>query len=875
MSKSRFSVAHAISQVLEQPLVDFVPDMPAILYEDELWVFIDNPEISDPTALKAVTDIYEAPVSDTVSGVHYVLTKWVPGAQERVTMGLGRSAVSVRLALRKLLDLPATFDTSQEDSITEALSAIRQLNTEPIRMSLVDSQEERHLDAATKLIELLNKPRLRGGNLLFVEAEAGKGKTILLASAAQSMRADKRGKLPIFIPLRKLPLESGVAWEQITQLIGVVGKGAERLIRAIRAGLVTIFLDGLDEVSGRYDKNLIRDLLQLITDRLDAQNAVVILSGRRTEARHLSTDNWQIVSVELPELDSLNFKNYVSSVLDSLILQSDLPVEIPQEYAELMGGRPADDQVNRERDTIVEWILEIFPEVAKEPSLFFIQGLAAIAIGRRAGNRAPLRSQDGKPYVPPIWDVCLIAALFACIRECSKVDSIAKLEYSVANQMRVLQGFAALSSAPSLANNPTPNELVPEAFQVDPVNSPEVYVAITRQNAKHALLYATEAAGAYRPQFLSDWIRCALITQIFNSEPPIGQLNRDDVLKLAASAERARYTFELLLPSALSGKPVDVEWLRAFDAAIADGFEAASANQWILRAAVGDACFNAPVSTPLPLAEITDVEFSGFFISKELNGSQYFLDGTQFVSSSITDVRLEEVSMRAVAFEGCEILNLELVDCDGPIVFEDCVIRGLKVKNIRSKGEPAITFGNCSFLGDGNLITQEISSYGESKYAPLVDFKDCFADSDIDSLLCGDWVATSKPPAGITREVARPVSKPEACLRRALRSFFPSHIGSGAALQARPYIRLSALGRGSMPVGSPGQDELQRIFETQGFTTGGRPDHLYGPWSSVAGASPAGVALRNELLEFLLDSTKCGPNVQRMLDKIAEHFPSN
>jgi hypothetical protein len=874
MLENGFSIAQAVANVIDQPLFDFALNTSAVIYEDELWVFIDNPEISSPEVLRAATDVCHATVPDTVSAVHYVLTEWVPTDHERVAMGLGRSVVSVRLALRKLLDLPATFDSSQEDSIAEALSAIRQLNTEPIKMSLVDSSGERHLDAATKLIESLNMPCASGGGLLFVEAEAGKGKTILLASVAKIMRADKRGKLPIFIPLRKLPLESGIAWENITQLVGVVGRGAERLIRAVKAGLVTIFLDGIDEVSGRYDKNLIRDLLQLITDRLEAQDAVVILSGRRTEARHLNPLDWRIFSVELPELDSPAFKDYVRSVLDGLIAQSELPVEVPREYIDLMGNRPADEQVKRERDHIVDWILGIFPEVAKEPSLFFVQGLAAIAIGRRAGNRAAL-SQDGRPYVPPIWDVCLSAAVFACIRECSKVDGIARSEYSVANQMHVLQGFAALSSAPSLANNPTPNELVPGAFQVDPVNSPEVYVAITRQNAKHALLYATEAAGAYRPQFLSDWIRCSLIAQIFDSNSSLCQLSRNNVLKLAAAAERARYTFELLLPSVLGDESVHAEWLQAFDAAIADGFEAASTNQWALRAAVGDNCFNATVANPLPLAEITDIEFLGFSIDKELSGSQYFLDGTQFVNSFIRNVRLEAVSMRAVVFSNCEISNLELVDCDGPIRFEDCTLRDLKISNVKSKGKPALTFDNCSFLGNENLIKQETSSYGETEYAPLVAFKDCFTDSDIDSLLSGEWVAMSMPITGISKEVAPIASKPEACLRRALRSFFPSHIGSGRSLQARPYIRLSALGRGSMPPGSPGQEELQRIFETQGFTTGGRSDHLYGPWSSVAGASASGVALRNELLEFLLDSAIRGPKVQLMLDKIAQHFPGN
>ena len=36
-----------------------------------------------------------------------------------------------------------------------------------------------------------------------------------------------------------------------------------------------------------------------------------------------------------------------------------------------------------------------------------------------------------------------------------------------------------------------------------------------------------------------------------------------------------------------------------------------------------------------------------------------------------------------------------------------------------------------------------------------------------------------------------------------------------------------------MPAGAPGQEELQKIFESVGFTTVGKSDHLYAPWSSV------------------------------------------
>lgn len=869
MGETRFDVATAIARTMEISLEEFVPGTRAFELDGELWVFVDDPSISSPEQLKAAANISQAILPDSVTAVHHVLIYWIPTGQEKVALGLGRTAETVRMALRKLLDLPSTFDASQETLITEALAPIRALGIQPVRMALVDQRGNRRLDAAHELAEHVRS----GGGLAFIEAEAGKGKTVLLASTAQSLRMDKRGKLPVFIPLRKLPLASGIVWDSITQLIGIVGEGADRLVRAVKSGLVTIFLDGIDEVSGRYDKNLIRDLLDLITQRLGSSESVVILSGRRTEARHLNNSSWAIFSVDLPDVASDDFKNYVGAVLDGLVSQSSRlsEIELPAEYDELIGTRPVDEQVIRERSDIVTWILDVFPEVAKEPSLFFVQGLAAIAIGRRSGNRASLRL-DGKPFVPTVRDVCLSAAVFACIREASKVDSIATQEYSVKNQMRVLEGLAALSSAPAAALAPTPNELVPKAFDVDPVNSPEVLVAITRQNAKHALLYATEAAGGYRPQFLSDWIRCALLAQIFKGETSMGHLRTEEALTLAASAERAKFTFESLLPSLLGDDAVDEQWRQAFDRAIAGGFEAASANLWFLRAAVGDERLSGTVHAPLPLAEITDVEFAGFVIDNELSGSDFFLDGNRFVNSSISNVRLQDVSLRDVSFENCTVSNLELIDCEGPIAFEGCDLTDVKIKNTRANKKPALHFNNCTFHGEGNLIVQDVPAYGETSYDPPVVFTECVSECDVDKLIGGDWSAKENALNGISTKMVQATSVAEACLRRALRAFFPSHIGDGSTLQVRRYIRLSALGRGSMPAGAPGQEELQRIFENVGFTTGGRSDHLYAPWSGVAGATQSGMELRTELLDFLRDENVRSLSVQRMILRLEAHF---
>ncbi|WP_370683056.1 NACHT domain-containing protein [Pseudomonas syringae pv. atrofaciens] len=871
MTEYVLNFAAALSMAIEKPIFEHTPTSSALIHDGELWVFVDAADIASPASLKAAVHIYDAPLPDKVSAVYFVLSRWLPDENEKVSLALGRSAVSVRFALRKLLDLPSTFEMSQEASIQEALAPIRQLDVDPISMRLVGTNKN-YENASQALSEMIRAPQSSGGGLIFVEAEAGKGKTILLASTAHMLREDKRGKLPIFIPLRKLPLESGVAWESITQLIGVVGEGSERLVRAVKSGLATVFLDGIDEVSGRYDKNVIRDLLQLMTDRLGSKDSVVILSGRRTEARHLNTDVWNVLSIELPDLTSPDFRHYVSSVLSGIIQQRSQPTYVPAKYLELIGDRPADEQVNRERDDIINWILDIFPEVAKEPSLFFVQGLVAIAIGRRAGNRATLKGQDNKPYLPPISDVCLSAAVFACIRESSKVDQVAIHEYSVENQMQALQGLAALASAPNMVGVPTPNELVPESFQVDPVNLPEVYVAITRQNAKHALLYATEAVGGYRPQFLSDWIRCALLAQTLNCPVPMGKLLRNEVLKLAVSAERAKYAFDVLVPSLLEQEPAPVEWLDAFQDAISAGYETASANQWILRASLGDERLTRRVNGPLPLAEITDTEFSGFTIGDELCGNDFFLDGSVFANSTISGVRLNSVSMQAVVFMGCDITGMELHDCEGPLTFVDCTLRGVVISNTQSSTKPALSFDTCAFLGDENRLSQQKPAYGNQDYGQVVCFNESYTEGNIERLLEGDWAGSEKPLTGICKKEPHTERHAVTCLRRALRTFFPSHTGSGTALQARRYIRLSALGRGSMPPGSPGQERLQQIFESVGFTTGGRADHLYGPWAGVVGVGLAGIDLRNELVEFLHDSSKQGSTVKKMIGKIEQYF---
>lgn len=869
MDQKHFDLAKAIATTMDRNLEPYAQGARAFELKAELWVFVDDPAISSPQLLNEATEISQKPTPNGLRAVHFVLPHWTPSGEELITLGLGLTAETVRMALQGLLDLPSTFDASQQLLINETLEPIRSLGIDPVRMTLVDQFGDRGLDAVAELTDRAYS----GAGLTFIEAEAGKGKSVLLASTAINLNNDKRGKLSVFIPLRKLPLSEGIAWESIAQLIGIVGQGANLLAQAVKSGLVTVLLDGIDEVAGRYDKNLVLDLLNLITLRLGSPESTVILSGRRTEARHLDNSDWTILNVDLPDVNGDDFRDYVTAVFDGIVERSRHAgeIELPAEYEELVGNRPADDLVIRERRSIVDWILEVFPEVAKEPSLFFVQGLAAIAISRRSGNRAPLHHEN-KAIIPKVRDVCLSAAVFACIREASKIDAIAAQEYSVKNQMRALQGLAALASAPPGTQVPTPNELVPEAFDVDPVNASEVHVAITRQNAKHALMYATEAAGAYRPQFLSDWIRCTLLTQIFTTNSAIAHLNRDQTLQLAASAERAKFTFETLLPSVLSDNAVNDDWRQALDRAVEKGIESASANLWFLRASVGDEALAVPVHAPLPLAEVTDIEFTGFEIGEELSGEDFFLDGNRVVNSSVSSVRLQGVSLSEVSFENCILSDVELVNCEGPITFEGCEFSGFSVKNIRSNKKPALKFVDCTFIGEKNLLVQDVSAYGDTAYGSPVIFENCDCDCDVAKLLQGDWTAKEEVLTGISRKSVQNMTSAEACLRRALRAFFPTHHGEGSALQARRYIRLSALGRGSMPAGSPGQEALKQILESVGFTDGGRSDHIYAPWSGVAGASQAGMELRTELLEFLRDGSNCSTRVRSMLTRIERFF---
>jgi hypothetical protein len=148
-------------------------------------------------------------------------------------------------------------------------------------------------------------------------------------------------------------------------------------------------------------------------------------------------------------------------------------------------------------------------------------------------------------------------------------------------------------------------------------------------------------------------------------------------------------------------------------------------------------------------------------------------------------------------------------------------------------------------------------------------FQDSLTDDSLPALIQGDWAGIMHGAIeGIQQSHQAPARDLAVdCLRRLLRTFFPLRVGAGNQHQVRQYIRISAIGRGAFPTGSPNPAALASILKSEGFTDGGRSDHLYAPWSSVAGATR--LELRNEMGAFLRTG-EMGSAIRRMLQRIRD-----
>jgi len=131
MKPEPFDIANALASTLDLLPVTIAGDTQAFVYDQEQWVFVDRHSIASPDDLRLASDICDVLLQE-VSAVRYVLLNWIPLGQaaskasetDHVALTLGKTAVTANFAVRKLLDIPATFEKSQQNLIEEALSIV-------------------------------------------------------------------------------------------------------------------------------------------------------------------------------------------------------------------------------------------------------------------------------------------------------------------------------------------------------------------------------------------------------------------------------------------------------------------------------------------------------------------------------------------------------------------------------------------------------------------------------------------------------------------------------------------------------------------------------------------------------------------------------
>jgi uncharacterized protein YjbI with pentapeptide repeats len=792
-------------------------------------------------------------------------------------LGRGVRALSAHSATARLIGLPSQGLIAQQRLLEQVLQSLKiqgSYEISPLRLRIGGEQHE---DAAEWLTGALSwEARRMNGRLLYLRSEAGKGKSTVFAEVAKRLAAARCSPLPLYVPLRRLE-RGGASWDRIAESIGVVGSGCIGLSAAARSGLVSVLLDGLDEVAGRYDPTVVSEVLNVVVRNLVSPNSLIALSGRTTEATLLDKTTSIEATLELPPRFSAAFSRYTSTVVD-LVTPSwpEVAARLPEPSIvtrELPSRRPSDV----EKATIKNWIELVFDELGKERSLFFIQSLACIGRTLQLEGNQPLVI-EGRPRSPvQAYDVCVLAAALACVREQDKVEAIAQGLFEPRLQLRVLSRLAlhASSDAETNARLPTPNAEAQSIFRIDPLNQNEEFTAIVRQLQKHALLFArgeSLSAGDWRPQFLSDWIRSALLVRAWLDSASEAAGERQLVRAIVARAQKAGLAFSVLFPETARTWPAtDLQEL--VDAVVKEANLAnpeATSNFWALISGLADPLRAQVVARPNKVVEMADLsalEFESIRFGREFSANLAVAVGVACMECEFEGCKFTQTDLTKAVFEGCELRDCSFEYCDGVMRFENCSFRDVRFLNSRTQELPALIFRGCVF-GSGCEILQREHAGRPEAFGPIAMFESCTWNCSNGITFEGEWLGFSvREIAGLCKEPPCEKAPGRRCLAQLLRPFFPSHVGSAEERQARGYIRLSALGRGAMPDGAPSPADLKAILEAEGFTDGGRSDHMYAPWSSVAGAGKEAVALRNELLGFIRNGTG-GEAVQRMLARL-------
>ncbi len=809
-------------------------------------------------------------------------------------VGLGLRVYGLHDGLAYLTGLPRAWRESQYELQREALRGASPADTlatqlkEVVELRVVEGNAP-PVRALTWLTERLHWDRHDGdARLVYLRGEAGKGKSTTLATFSAGKLSDGTGPLPLLIPLRELKRASGVSWEAIASRLGVTGPDdVRRLALAVRSGLVALLLDGLDEVAGRYDPSVVEDVLRLIETELLTPSARVVVTGRTTESTFVNRSQSFMGSIELPDDSDPEFVRYVRGVVERTIHSwPDVAPRILEPLFDIddVSGMSSDEHPPTDAAIAVinDWISIVFEDLGKERSLFFVQSLAGAARSYQlAGNRPVLiRNARGVPErlaMLPVQDVCLLAASLACVREQDKVEQVAAGIFTPTRQLDILSWFAVLSSVPDSVRNslPLPNSIAKEIFDIDPINDNETFSAVIRQMQKHALLFAGGTQGArggeWRPTFLSEWVRAALLVRAWQHRRKLASGVVEKFEAAIARAERGQLAYGSLF-SALESDAAELSAvLVALRREVASGSPEASANYLALISAVSEK-LRTSILAESPVYSVDEADFTeltvvGVEFGKTFSPHLNFFDGVEFDDCIFNGCQFNTTSMRGVGFYGCQFDSVRFEDCDGPIIFVGCTFRNTRFRDMKSGESPALEFQDCHFESRSRF--DQTTACGSESMVALATFEECtMTVNSPGEMIGGEWTGLDlKRVSGLTK-VQKVVTPPEvATLRSMLKTFFPSRVGDRGQRQVRPYIRSSALGRGSLPKGAPTGETMFRILEAFGFTDGGRANHLYAPWSSVAGGGPDEIEFRNELNDFLSKDAR-SVRVTQLLERI-------
>jgi hypothetical protein len=822
------------------------------------------PEFADPEAYEIVVAVADVP--------------WT----KSFTIGRGIRLVSLHAAIARLAGMPDGWRDNQQVWLSQTLSPLK-INGVVHIGRLWATGDDRTDDAVSRVEHWFDQSRSGAGKLLYLRAEAGKGKSTILAFTVERRLNQGRGPLPIYIPLRTLQRDVGISWGEIAARLGVVGTGADIMAKAVKHGLVVLALDGLDEVAGRYDPTIVRAVLDVVEADLLGPDARLVLSGRTTESGLLAPATSRVVGIELPAPSDPEFRAYATLVVNHVVPQwPELSTRVPEPdmlRVQADAAPPEEWQLDRIR----EWIEAIFTDFGKDRSLFFVQSLACIGRNHQLqGNRRLLIETGGsvRGAEVSLYEVCVLAAALACIREQDKIEELAQRVFTPAAQLELLTWLAVRASAGegNRIAMPVPLELARVVFGLDTTVEHEEFTAVVRQMHKHALLFSGVGeglrAGDWRPQFLSEWVRAALLCRAWQlADDAPGGVALQIVEDAIASAERSRIAFQYIFPdlarqNLLRAPEHLVERLRIL--ADEESPEAA-ANYWTLVAgsdgSIASIQSSAPAAIP-PMTDLSDLTIENLTLGGEFSGTLALFANAQFLECTLSNVAFDQCDFTAAGFSGCIFNEVTFNTCDGPITFEDCEFHNCEFADTRTRTLPALTFSGCVF-DSNSRIRQDKSPGHANEYGPVVAFEESAGSATLSELLQGDWLGVdARRLEGYQLPGAPESGDPvEACLRALLKPFFPRRAGTDAQLQARPYIRSSAVGRGRLPNGAPSPGELTDILFQEGFTDGGREAHIYAPWSSVAGASAQSIELRNEFLAFLRGQERTS-SVTRILGRI-------